>query len=281
MSWQIKNDFLSKESIPDNGNRLLVGNGYLGIRGTLDEHGKEQLAAINLAGIYDQVGDGLHEPLNAPNPLHTLLSIDGTVGAAPEREPLAHLQGLDYRHGIYFRRTAWQTADNTVTVSSCRIAHIQHPHLILSRYCVTASADMEVEISADIDSDIWEIYGSHYSEIDYHTEKDTILCLAKVQNGKDQVAVGRHCVLSGAKSVRRETGSGFRYRVFLQKEKPVTLTSICAVFTTLDKTEQISGAASVEAAPLSILTPNGTGKPCTRARRKRTARAPACPGSAC
>lgn len=234
MNWQIKNDFLSPESIPDNGNRLLIGNGYLGIRGTLDEHGKEQLAAINLAGIYDQVGDGWREPLNAPNPLHTLLSIDGTVAASPEKEPLEHLQGLDYRHGIYFRRTVWQAAGNTVTVSSRRIAHIQQQHLILSRYCVTASADMEVEISADIDSDIWEIYGPHYSEIDYRIEKDTILCLTKVQNGKDQVAVGRHCVLAGAGAIRRETENGFRYRVSLQKEKPVTLTSICAAFTTLD-----------------------------------------------
>lgn len=65
----IENDLISPESIPDNGNRLLVGNGCLGIRGTLEEAGKEQLAAVNIAGIYDRVGDGWREPLNAPNPL--------------------------------------------------------------------------------------------------------------------------------------------------------------------------------------------------------------------
>ena len=60
MSWRIENNFISPDSIPDNGNRLLVGNGYLGIRGTLEEAGKAQLAAINLAGIYDRVGDGVY-----------------------------------------------------------------------------------------------------------------------------------------------------------------------------------------------------------------------------
>lgn len=40
MSWQIENHWTSPESIPDNGNRLLVGNGYLGIRGTLEEASK-------------------------------------------------------------------------------------------------------------------------------------------------------------------------------------------------------------------------------------------------
>lgn len=156
MSWTIQNNDYAQDTVADNGNRLLVGNGYMGIRGTLDEHGKEQLAAINLAGIYDQVGDGWREPLNAPNPLHTVLSVNGAVVTSPEREPLEHLQGLDYRHGIYFRRTVWQTDGNTVTVASRRVAHMEQQHLILSRYCVTASTDMEVEITADIDPDIWE-----------------------------------------------------------------------------------------------------------------------------
>lgn len=234
MSWIIQNEFYAQETVADNGNRLLVGNGYMGIRGTLDEHGKEQLAAINLAGIYDQVGDGWREPLNAPNPLHTLLAVDGDLVTAPENRPLEHMQSLDYRHGIFSRRTVWQTGAGSVTVESRRVAHMGKQHLILSRYCVTASDDMEVEITGDIASDIWEIYGPHYSQMRYWIEGDTILCLADVQNGKDRVAVGRHCALSGADAVRRETDNGFRYRIALRKAQTATLTSICAVYTTLD-----------------------------------------------
>lgn len=236
MGWSIQNDFYAQETVADNGNRFLVGNGYVGIRGTLDEHGKEQLAAINLAGIYDQVGDGWREPLNAPNPLHTLLAVGGIVVTSPKKEPQEHLQGLDYRHGVFSRRTVWKVGDDTVTLESRRIAHMENPHLILSRYCVTASGDMEVEIRADIDSDIWEIYGPHYSRMQYFIEDDTILCLADVQNGKDQVAVGRRCTLAGGNAVRIATDKGYNYRVALRKGQMVTLTSICAIYTTLEAT---------------------------------------------
>ena len=75
MAWSIEQTSPAPELIADNGNRFLVGNGYMGVRGTLDEHGREELAAVNLAGIYDRVGDGWREPLNAPNPLHTRLDV--------------------------------------------------------------------------------------------------------------------------------------------------------------------------------------------------------------
>ena len=173
MAWTIERHDFSPEAAADNGNRFLVGNGYLGIRGTLDEHGKDQLAAVNLAGIYDRVGDGWREPLNAPNPLHTVLSVDGEVFALPEKEPLSHTQNLDYRHGIASRETAWQAAAGTVTVESSRAAHMGQYHLILSRYTVTVSAPMTVEVTADIDKNIWEIYGPHYNAFDYHITGDT------------------------------------------------------------------------------------------------------------
>ena len=40
----------------------------MGIRGTLDEFDSRDLVAVNLAGIYDQVGNSWREPLNAPLP---------------------------------------------------------------------------------------------------------------------------------------------------------------------------------------------------------------------
>ncbi len=230
MAWFIQNDSITQETVADNGNRLLIGNGYIGIRGTLEEHGKDQLAAINLAGIYDQVGNGWREPLNAPNSLHTVLSVNGAVLALPENQPVSHMQSLDYRHGIFSRRTEWET----VTVESRRVAHMRQQHLILHRYCITASAPIKVEIVAGIDNDIWEIYGPHYSEINYSMDGDCVLCCANVQNGKDRVAVGRHCTLEGTKAIREETANGFCYHVELEKDQTITLTSISAIYTTLD-----------------------------------------------
>jgi len=242
MMWKIQNSFINQETVADNGNRLLIGNGYMGIRGTLEEHGKQQLAAINLAGIYDRVSDGWREPLNAPNPLRTILSVNGNVLTLPETEPIEHTQSLDYRYGVFSRRTVWSVGDETVTLESSRIAHMSQQHLIAHQYSVTASAAMSVEISAEITSDIWEIYGPHYDRVVNHVQENCITCLANVQNGKDLVAVSRVCSISDAKAVRSEYENGLRFYLELQKGETVTLTSTSAVYTTLDCEDPLSAA---------------------------------------
>lgn len=233
MAWTIETHDFSREASADNGNRFLVGNGYLGIRGTLDEQGKDQLAAVNLAGIYDRVGDGWREPLNAPNPLHTVLSVEGEVFSLPEKAPLEHTQSLDYRHGIASRKTLWQAGTGTVCVRSSHAAHMGAYHLILSKYTVTASCTMTVVITADIDGDIWEINGPHYCQFVNTVQGDTLLCSASVQNGKDRVAVGRRCSVSGGKTEEEEK-DGFHYRAALKSGESVTLTCVSAIYTTLD-----------------------------------------------
>jgi nigerose phosphorylase len=231
MSWQIENDWISKESIPDNGNRLLVANGYLGIRGTLEEAGKEQLAAVNLAGIYDKVGDGWREPLNAPNPLYTRVCIDGKLLTALDGSADRHTQALDFRHGIYSRTTHWNSAG--VTVHGTHIAHMGQEHLILSSFAVTADQDTELEIIAGIDTNIWEIYGPHYLRFDREIKDTTLLCTAPVQNRIDTVTVGRKCSLNVPAKIQQE-GDRLVFYLKLKAGQSAELRSVCAVFTTHD-----------------------------------------------
>src|SRR5690554_6195715 len=97
--WIIEDKEFISEKITSNGNKYLVGNGYMGIRGTLQEYEKNEFPAINLAGIYDQVGDAWREPLNAPNGLYTYIEFSGMQYRLPENLPLDHHMALDYRHG--------------------------------------------------------------------------------------------------------------------------------------------------------------------------------------
>lgn len=244
MQWLIENSNASQEAAPDNGNRFLVGNGYMGIRGTLDEHGCDQLAAVNLAGIYDQVGEGWREPLNAPNPLHTVLYAEGKALDLPETEAAEHIQSLDFYYAILTRKTTWQTAKGNVTVESRRFADMVHFHLIGQEFTVSVDAPMELQLLAEIDTDIWEIYGPHYHKIEFSRENDNLYCLAYVQNGKDQVAVGRSCKLFGQADLdtqieRKEKDGSFVYELHMEPGKSVTLKSVSAVYTTNDEAEPL------------------------------------------
>jgi trehalose/maltose hydrolase-like predicted phosphorylase len=64
--WKLSDDGRSDEDIVTNGNRLLIGNGYLGYRGTLEEADASQLVACNLSRVYDRRSDLWREPVNAP-----------------------------------------------------------------------------------------------------------------------------------------------------------------------------------------------------------------------
>ena len=225
MSWRIENTWIDPESVPDNGNRLLVGNGYLGIRGTLEEAGKAQLAAVNLAGIYDRVGDGWREPLNAPNPLYTRVCVGGELLTALDGSADRHTQALDFRHGIYSRDTNWRRVG--LTVHGTHAAHMGQEHLILSAYTVTAEQDTQLDIIAGIDTDIWEIYGPHYLRFEEKIADTTLLCTGIVQNGKNSVSVGRRCCLDRPAEVRQEENR-LIFRLRLKAGQQAELRSVSA-----------------------------------------------------
>lgn len=54
----ISENKFNKEYISHFGNKFLTGNGYFGIRGTMEEYRKENMPCVNMTEIYDKVGDG-------------------------------------------------------------------------------------------------------------------------------------------------------------------------------------------------------------------------------
>ena len=72
--------------IPFYGNKYLTGNGYFGIRGTMEEYKKDNMPAVNLAGIYDKVGHKWRESVNAPNPLFTYVKVDHGDGEDNQKQ---------------------------------------------------------------------------------------------------------------------------------------------------------------------------------------------------
>lgn len=166
MEWKISSRSYGKDQAPVLGNRFLVGNGYLGVRGTLEEYTKEQLVAVNLAGIYDQAGEGWREPLNAPNGYYTFIKVNGEIFRLPDDEPEKHEAELDYRHGIFMRTTTWNTEKGRITIKTQRFASMEQPHMCCMKYSVNTDFFGEIEIYTGIDGDVWDIHGPHYRRFD-------------------------------------------------------------------------------------------------------------------
>lgn len=170
--WSLEERRFDPEAIVPNGNRFLLANGYMGCRGTMDEWGSSQLAAVNLAGVYDRCGDNWREPVNAPNGLYVKVTVNGVPMVLGDTPHLSHCQRLNYRQGIFSRRTEFEG----LTLESERLVSMDDPHLMASRLTLTFPADAQVEILAGIPRDIWDINGPHLAEFDFSAGE--ILCAA-------------------------------------------------------------------------------------------------------
>jgi nigerose phosphorylase len=182
-------DTTNHDKIISQGNKYLVGNGYLGVRGTLPEYEREEFPAINLAGIYDQVGNGWREPLNAPNGLYTRIKYDGELYALPIKNPYSHNIKLDYRHGIFSRNTTWNTSKGIIRIEGKHFASLSEKHLIVMQYNITVQNDGEIELNTGIDGDVWDINGPHYDDIALSSTEESLVVVGTTHEKKKQVVV--------------------------------------------------------------------------------------------
>jgi len=244
-NWMIQNDDFSTTKIADFGNQFFTGNGYLGIRGTLEEYGKDQLVAINLAGIYDRHGTGWREPLNAPNALFTWVEIDGKSLRLPDCIPHKHSQQLDFEHSIQSRKTEWETENGVLCVTAQRFASMVNPHLICMEYIVFTNACSRITLHTGIDCDIWDIHGPHYESTVMQQNDEAITVLATAGETKAQVAVSEiiTCAFTAHQTIHRGSTAILRELEFKSDGKSsYTFHKFISIYTTNDRSNPLSDA---------------------------------------
>lgn len=237
MNWEVRQEGFKKEQITALENRFLVGNGYLGIRGALEEYTAQQLPAVNLAGIFDQVGDAWREPINAPNGIYTYICVDGKTLAAQDTEPKEHEMRLDFYHGICHRKTVWKTDRGEVTVISERFADHENVHRIAMRYTVRANFHAEVELFTGIDGNVWEINGPHFDSL-AGREENGYLVMEGITHEKGETVVVEETVKADfpRESKTEETDKRLMHHFSLvtEQDRDYTIEKAIVVFTSQD-----------------------------------------------
>lgn len=165
INWKICEKDFDENKIAEYGNKFLIGNGYMGVRGTLDEYRKSQLVAVNLAGIYDKVGEGWREPINAPNGFYGYLVVDGKKYSLPETKPIENQIELDYRNGIFKRYTVWNTDRGNIHYESERFVSMANVHQGMIKCSIWSDFHADVDFYMGIDTDVWDINGPHFDII--------------------------------------------------------------------------------------------------------------------
>ena len=180
-SWCFQIECFDPANVVLNGNRFLIGNGYMGYRGTLEEFGRGEQVACLLNGVYDQAPGKWREPVNVPNGLFVRIEGAGEI--------LHHVQELDMRAGVMKRRTDYATPAGPVTVSTRRFASQDDVHLLCLEYTVEAEFSGEVAVTTGIDADIWDINGPHLEDLAYQVDDGVLVTAARTRELGTTIAV--------------------------------------------------------------------------------------------
>lgn len=231
-NWSLKKEGFRREDVAADGNRFLCANGYMGLRGTAEEAGSEQFAAVTLAGVYDRNGDLWREPVNAPHGLSARLYFDGQFLSPENTGVNRHETEIDYGRGVYSRDTDF----GPVRLQSERFVSMADCHLMADRLTILVLHDGKLEIRTGISTDIWDINGPHLYGFRYNTGK-TLLCGAETGEKHITVVTGQTAETDFKMPETFETGMDGVYRVWrrnVRAGEKITVSLFASVYTSLD-----------------------------------------------
>lgn len=241
-AWLMQKEGFEPGNAAADGNRFLCANGYMGLRGVPEEASSALFPAVTLAGVYDQYLDRWREPVNAPHGLCIRAYFDGEPLSVEKAPCKSHCAGLNYRHGIYGRKTAFEGAE----ISSRRFVSMADCHLLADEYAVTALADGEIILEAGISADIWDINGPHLFDFTF-TAGETLLVSCRTGQKKITVSVAQSvCADFDAEEETRQGQTGV-FRLMRRRVKQGETLRLCvfsAVYTSLDDPRPLDRAAA-------------------------------------
>ena len=204
--WEIIENSFNEDQLVTTGSNFMIGNGYLGYRGTFEEWEADQYVACIVTDTWDQAeGSRWSELCNVPNGLFTRLFVDGEMLSAFTGETSDYYRALDMRKGLNQRKVRWTSPQGT----PCRLevekfSSLDNHHLLVMRYTFTAEKSAEFTLLTGIDGRVWSINGEHFNSCD--TETDDQLIRMRLQTGEQhtQVIVTEAVNLTGEAPLNEE-----------------------------------------------------------------------------
>ena len=238
MHWNItETNQRTPEDVDRQGNKLLIGNGYIGYRGTLEEFNKEQKTATIVSGLYDRVGDQWREPVNLPNGCFVQVIYKGEKLHTLTSKVFTHTQGIDMHTAVHTRETTFETSDgNCITIRSRRFASLARHHLLCMEYSISAEHECVVDIRTGIDGDVWDINGPHLRGMDV-CEKDGVISVTAITYENAIPVIVSESVTSQTECKNQTFNKSFRQFDQVHIQGTYTLYKFISHFTGLDTSD--------------------------------------------
>lgn len=136
--------------------QFTLGNGYLGIRGVLEEIPYDATPGTYITGIYDKMGSQVDELVNLPNPVNFRFTIEGEKLDLIASDILDHKRVLNMKKAALVRETLYQdTKKRRYNYQSLRFVSLHNKNIGVMQIAVTPlDASCLMDVNTGIDTSI-------------------------------------------------------------------------------------------------------------------------------
>ncbi len=234
--WEIIENSFDPEQLVTTGSNFMIGNGYMGYRGTFEEWGAKEFVACVVTDTWDQAeGSRWSELCNVPNGLFTQLFVDGRMVSAFDGQISNYFRALDMYQGLNQRKMTWQHAKGgSVVLEVEKFASHANHHLLVMNYCFKAQEKGNYRLVTGIDGAVWSINGEHFQSYKSLQEHDLIGLELHTSELNTEIAVVEGIALSGVKpessKIRKEDKCLLRELEFkLEAGDEITLQKVVSI----------------------------------------------------
>ncbi len=196
--WEVVDELPTDDRLVTIGSNFMVGNGYLGYRGTRPDHRAEHFVGCVVSDTYDTADGVWRELCTVPNALYASIALDGEPLTFDADRP-AEIE-LGCRTGeVTSRWTATTPSGSSALVSLRRFASLDQLHLVRQQLTVVPEREARITFEAGTDTDVWSLNGDHFVGTD--VVEDEMGWTTRSVTGEDGVVIavaGRSAVTASS-----------------------------------------------------------------------------------
>ncbi|MEW6676225.1 MAG: hypothetical protein AB1348_09550 [Nitrospirota bacterium] len=158
-TWLIKESGWVKELQNIRESQITLGNGYIGIRGVLEEIPYKSIPGTYLAGIYGKMASLVDELINLPNPFNFKFNIEGKKLGIDSTDIVYHKRILNMKKALLVRQTLYKDIKRKrYDYQSIRFISMHNKNIGVMQIALTPlDDDCIVEINTGIDTSVHQM----------------------------------------------------------------------------------------------------------------------------
>ncbi len=205
--WQIIEKTFDPDSLVTTGSNFMIGNGYLGYRGTFAEWVACHYVACTVTDTWDTApGSEWRELCTVPNGLFTQVWVDDAMLSAFVGEFSEYHRELNLRYGLNRRSGVWESENGKrIRIKVEKFASYDNVHVVPMKYTLQALDKMQLTLHAGIDGQLWSLNGNHFKKLNLFEEQNLLGIETRTHEFKIQVDVICSLKLTGKKHFDEST----------------------------------------------------------------------------